>query len=255
MSIKIGENLQLLRKEKNMTQEALAHVFNVSPQSVSKWELGISYPEMTLLPKIAEYFNVSIDELVGHNHNTSIESLYMEIKNLLDNLKNEYNEPDYAYRLAKLAVTTLWPHQEQEDGKLILGRKPNNSSYGQNNGGISICVENSLFISTFKEFPRYDYITVKKIHKYLNKISDINTLKVLFCLFNLTLDNPLNNSWTIKDISSYTNLDENSVIIALNNLDIFIDIDFLQQEKIEKYSLSYMALVPILVTMLVPTTL
>ena len=228
MSIKIGENLQLLRKEKNMTQEALAHVFNVSPQSVSKWELGISYPEMTLLPKIAEYFNVSIDELVGHNHNTSIESLYMEIKNLLDNSKNEYNVPDYAYRLAKLAVTTLWPHQEQEVGKLILGRKANNSSYGQNNGGISIYVENSLFI---------------------------NTLKVLFCLFNLTLDNPLNNSWTIKEISSYTNLDENSVIIALNNLDIFIDIDFLQQEKIEKYSLSYMALVPILVTMLVPTTL
>lgn len=56
--------LQTLRKEKKVTQEQLATYLGVSPQAVSKWENG-SYPEGDLLPKIAEYFSVSIDYLYG----------------------------------------------------------------------------------------------------------------------------------------------------------------------------------------------
>ena len=57
-------NLQALRKKKGVTQEQLATYLGVSPQAVSKWENG-SYPEGDLLPKISEYFEVSISYLYG----------------------------------------------------------------------------------------------------------------------------------------------------------------------------------------------
>lgn len=56
--------LQKLRKEKGITQDVLASHLGVSPQAVSKWENG-SYPDGDLLPKIADFFGVSIDYLYG----------------------------------------------------------------------------------------------------------------------------------------------------------------------------------------------
>ena len=56
--------LQKLRKERGTTQEQLANHLGVSPQAVSKWENG-SYPDGDLLPKIADYFEVTIDYLYG----------------------------------------------------------------------------------------------------------------------------------------------------------------------------------------------
>lgn len=67
MKLYIGEQLKTLRKEKRITQEALADVLGVSYQSVSRWELGVCYPDMELLPTIANYFGVSIDMLITKN--------------------------------------------------------------------------------------------------------------------------------------------------------------------------------------------
>lgn len=61
VKLKIAE----LRKEKGIGQQELADVLGVSFQSVSKWETGITMPDITLLPDIAEYFNISVDELLG----------------------------------------------------------------------------------------------------------------------------------------------------------------------------------------------
>lgn len=60
----IGENISRLRKEKNVTQETLANHVGVSTQAVSKWENG-GVPDIELLPSIADFFNVSIDNLFG----------------------------------------------------------------------------------------------------------------------------------------------------------------------------------------------
>ncbi len=61
IKLKVAE----LRKNEGIGQQDLADVLGVSFQSVSKWENGVSMPDITLLPSIAEYFNVSIDELLG----------------------------------------------------------------------------------------------------------------------------------------------------------------------------------------------
>lgn len=63
----IGENIKKLRKEKNITQEELAIFLGVSYQSVSKWERGESYPDITLVPLIASFFSVTTDFLLGMN--------------------------------------------------------------------------------------------------------------------------------------------------------------------------------------------
>lgn len=63
MNLPIGENIRRLRIKSGLTQRALAYELGVSVQAVSKWEQGRSYPDLDLLPKIAEFFGVGIDRL------------------------------------------------------------------------------------------------------------------------------------------------------------------------------------------------
>ena len=60
----IGEKIRALRKEKKLTQEALAEYMQVSSQAVSKWETGASCPDIDMLPRLAAFFGTSIDELL-----------------------------------------------------------------------------------------------------------------------------------------------------------------------------------------------
>ena len=64
MTLKIGEKIKELRKAQDITQEKLADYLNISYQAVSKWENGLALPDITLLPKLANFFGVSTDELL-----------------------------------------------------------------------------------------------------------------------------------------------------------------------------------------------
>jgi transcriptional regulator with XRE-family HTH domain len=64
LEIAIGEKIKSYRKKREITQEQLADYLNISFQSVSKWECGESYPDITMLPKIAMFFGVATDELL-----------------------------------------------------------------------------------------------------------------------------------------------------------------------------------------------
>ncbi|MBQ6163297.1 MAG: helix-turn-helix domain-containing protein [Clostridia bacterium] len=65
MELSIGKNIRRLRRERDLTQEELAAHLGISFQSVSKWERGDGYPDITMLPALANYFRVSVDELIG----------------------------------------------------------------------------------------------------------------------------------------------------------------------------------------------
>ena len=61
--MEIGNKIKQLRHKYSMTQDQLAGILSISPQSISKWETGITMPDITLLPKLAEAFGITIDEL------------------------------------------------------------------------------------------------------------------------------------------------------------------------------------------------
>lgn len=67
MHTKLGEKIRSLRKQRNISQEVLAQYLGVSFQAVSKWENGDTMPDVSMIPAIAIFFEVSTDELFDYN--------------------------------------------------------------------------------------------------------------------------------------------------------------------------------------------
>ncbi|MBR5410430.1 MAG: helix-turn-helix transcriptional regulator [Clostridia bacterium] len=82
--IVLGERIKELRRRDGRTQEALASELGVTAQAVSRWEKGICYPDMELIPPIANFFGVSIDELFGYDNERTkkIDALYDRITSM-----------------------------------------------------------------------------------------------------------------------------------------------------------------------------
>ena len=66
MELKLAENIKRMRKEKSMTQESLAEALGVTSGAVYKWEAELSTPELSMLVKLAELFDMSVDTLLGY---------------------------------------------------------------------------------------------------------------------------------------------------------------------------------------------
>ncbi|MBQ7968752.1 MAG: helix-turn-helix transcriptional regulator [Clostridia bacterium] len=81
MNIKIGAIIKKLRAENNITQDVLATAIGVTPQAISRWEAEGGYPDIELLPALADFFSVSTDELLGYK--------LSEREELLANIKKE----------------------------------------------------------------------------------------------------------------------------------------------------------------------
>lgn len=68
MQLDLGNKIRTLRRHAGRTQEDLANALGVTSQAVSRWESGGSYPDMNLIPSIANYFGITIDELFGYEN-------------------------------------------------------------------------------------------------------------------------------------------------------------------------------------------
>lgn len=92
MNIKIGEKIKELRKKADVKQEKFAEYLGVTAQAVSKWEVEGCYPDIELLPSIANFFNISIDELMCFDVVKNQEKIDMIIKQAgPDRKKNWYD--------------------------------------------------------------------------------------------------------------------------------------------------------------------
>ena len=67
MNLKLGDNIRTLRLQHKLTQEQLADRLGVSYQSISRWENGVTYPDIEFLPAIARHFSVTTDYLLGQD--------------------------------------------------------------------------------------------------------------------------------------------------------------------------------------------
>lgn len=68
MQLNLGQKIRQMRRRDNRTQEALAEAIGVTSQAVSRWEANGGYPDMEMIPSIANYFGVTIDELFGYHN-------------------------------------------------------------------------------------------------------------------------------------------------------------------------------------------
>ena len=109
--MKLNENIMALRRAKGITQEELATALGVSNQAVSKWESAQTCPDISLLSVIADYFEVSIDELMGH-HTT---------------IKRERSKDDTKDNLTEKALALL-----EQNGKLSTSLLQRHLSIGYN---------------------------------------------------------------------------------------------------------------------------
>lgn len=84
MKLNIGENIRRLRRERDITQERLAQILNVSCAAVSKWETGDSLPDITLLLPLAHFFGISLDRLMGYDE--------VKMEEEINQLINDYSD-------------------------------------------------------------------------------------------------------------------------------------------------------------------
>lgn len=90
-----------LRKQKGLSQEELANRLNVSRQTISKWEIGDSTPDMEKLAAISELFEVSLDELVLGREQTPSETGASNIAEIREVLEEKVLTPDNKKKVGK----------------------------------------------------------------------------------------------------------------------------------------------------------
>ena len=132
--MKIGNKIKTLRKQRGITQEQLAENIGISFQAISKWENNIALPDITLAPKIASYFGISMDELFDF----SLEEMENEIK-IITNTAYKFRESD-----------PLESRQILENG---LNRFPEND--------ILLC--NLLYVLNYSENPDETIVVANKV--------------------------------------------------------------------------------------------
>lgn len=220
-------NIQTLRKERGMTQEALAAKLGVSAQAVSKWENG-SYPDGDLLPKIADLFGVSIDYLFGRaEREVSVQQQIVDkVASLinLDTIENAGDVWELFYELAWAFQIGCCPGERQWYWKPTFEATSALASASANNKGFS-------FLSLDKNWP-FVFMTADPPDGYSEVIkaddktcelfkflSDKNNLRVLFYL-NSTGDGRLQ---TLVNISKNLNISKDKVQSALDYLKKLFD--------------------------------
>lgn len=190
-TIKINEQIAFLRKQKGLTQEELANALGVTNQAVSKWESAQCYPDIQLLPDIAEMFDVSIDELIGCKSTDGLGDICLKIKDYFTALP-ERKAFENAYRIAALLHETA-----STDGyKKTVPWKEKDYSVDQiSSWGLSVCSEpegctgrknNNIFFSLGEGYIAPNGSQMRDLVLTLQQFSNLNTLKVLCSLHSLT---------------------------------------------------------------------
>lgn len=126
--MELGKTISNLRKQNKMTQEELANRLGVSPQAVSKWENNSSCPDISLLPDLAEIFDITVDELLSRN---------MNLYNNSSAGSNENNEKSDAAAYYSNRATKIHIVVERNHAKAVNVTLPINVvNFGLSIGGI-----------------------------------------------------------------------------------------------------------------------
>lgn len=221
----IGEMIRQYRERKEITQKDLAEELNVTPQAVSRWENGISLPDVDVLPKLAHLLHISIDGLLGYQSGNETRISEEELSDLV---KGSPDEPVLNQEQIDM-LTCYLAGAERVFGKRILAI--DDSAF------MRMMLENILTSNGHTVWQAEDGKETLEILKKKNKDIDL-------CLLDIAMPN-MNGFNTLKEIKkTYPNLkvimlsarcQERYVKTALNlGADGFIAKPFQPQGLIER---------------------
>ena len=155
MVICLGENIRNLRISKGITQEKFGYEMGVSAQAVSRWENGVTYPDITMLPTIADYFDVTLDTLMGRGkelESKEREAFFQKIYEMRDN--GQHSEILNAYNQML--------HKHPNDVKLLHGKAWFLYSQFKKNGRPRPCQRNHFSLQQDKLHQQSRYAMRRK---------------------------------------------------------------------------------------------
>ncbi len=190
-AININEQIAYYRKQRGLTQEDVARALGVTNQAVSKWESAQCCPDITLLPELADLFEVSVDKLLGRKPSASLGELCHMLKAHFSSLP-EHSTFGQVYRIAALlheaAATDGYKQQ-------VPWQSRDYSTDDVADWGLSVCSEpegctvrkqNSICFTLSEKSTAPNNIQLHRLSQKLSRLSEPDTLKVLFALYSLT---------------------------------------------------------------------
>jgi len=156
-AMEIGRRISRLRKEKDMTQPALADKMGVSFQAVSNWERGASMPDIGKLPELAEILGVSVDELLGGGRGGEL------VKRVLDGSAEAFvEEANVTFEDAGEAAPVLKPKQVTSIVRAIEQKRERREKERDTEGGEKkFSVKNLAAIAPFLEEDYLDELAMR----------------------------------------------------------------------------------------------
>ena len=215
---KIGEQLIAARRSRGMTQEALAQKLGVTNQAVSKWESGQCMPDIQLLPEIADFFSVSINELMGVETKNNNDDILIMIKNAIQNSESG-TEMTRVMKMVKAlhAIILVIESRKEASGypEFELDETIDHavcSEWGLSSITLPQIVTTMRRGSAFfsDDHNLYDENSIKKISKLMKNLSDKLVLTVMFAIYDITSENE-NAYASIEQICEKTDLTEDII--------------------------------------------
>lgn len=240
--INIAETIIRKRKEKGLTQDELASYFGVSKAAISKWETGQSYPDITLLPIIASYFDISVDSLLGYTPQLSkedIANLYkkycdeftkLEVNEVMKHIRPQVKKYHSCYEWLYYAALLYINHAMIADTP-----EATIQIYEEALALVQRIQKESDILALQKQAQSlevYCYLVMNKPKEILVKLNDIETLQSNMLLANaFIMDGQTQKALQCVQVDVYQ-----SVILLCNAYTLLLTLQF-QEEKEFAYSM------------------
>lgn len=213
----IGENIAKYRKAKGLTQEQLGELLGVTNQAVSKWESGISMPDVMMLPKISNALGITLDALYG------IKTTDERVK--ADDFPKAANDHLIEFMVKQSGVWFTFNRSQEEN--IAYHKK----TIYESSDCVEGCISDeagAVFISRDISFINTDYKTLgsesifekREVGSTLKKLTDSRTRKVLSYLYKESFsDKETNNKhFHIDTVAKACGISEEDTFEALDNL-------------------------------------
>ena len=194
--LKINERIAFFRKQKGLTQEELAKGLGVTNQAVSKWESSQCCPDIQLLPFIADFFNISLDELFNRKRISALDDVIVSIREKIESF-DRGDDFDFTFRIAAAVHTIIW----SKENNFLSSENQNpdiddliehacNTEWGYSCCSIPEIIttmrHGAVFFSNNKKLTLMEH-DIKLIVSILKPLSNVKNFKIAIAIYLLTV--------------------------------------------------------------------